>query len=461
MSFAASTRDRWRPLSVVICAVAVLIAIALGMLSVNSTWIAIVGAVAVFAVSILLRDPALLPVLAVPATIVQTRVGSALSVSDLVLAAATLVAVFQLRGRGSESLRPLIWAGVAYLAMALPTLVLNRYSANYIEWIHEAFLVLGSLLVGFVIGRENRARLAVALYVLFCVAIAIATMVMAVVSYMQTGAFQPVYLPDLQKNTTGGMLAVAAVIAFARPVWLHWSARWSWAVVIICMLGVLAAQSRQGLIGAVAGILIASLRARPQTGRRVKVVWLAAIPAVVFVLGLVTTQFASDNQFNSAYQRVTWYEQSIEIWQKSPIFGVGMRWWYTDRFVANFDLFQPPNAELEVLTEVGVFGLIGFLAMFAVAGWFLWKMDPIYGTVGFAVVATRFVQGQFDIYWVAGQASLLWIVAGICYGVQQLDKAREARGEPPAWQAQLLESSAGRTTRAKRSGFASPARSLR
>ena len=205
------------------------------------------------------------------------------------------------------------------------------------------------------------------------------------------------------------------------------------------MIGVLAAQSRQGLIGAVAGILIVSLRARPQTGRRVKVVWLAAIPAVVFVLGLVTQQFASDDQFNSAYQRVSWFKQSIDIWEKSPIFGVGMRWWYTDRFTANFDLFQPPNAELEVLTEVGVFGLIGFLAMFAVIGWFLWKMDPIYGTVGFAVVATRFVQGQFDIYWVAGQASLLWIVAGICYGAQELDRARRERGEPVPWESTVMK----------------------
>jgi O-antigen ligase len=301
--------------------------------------------------------------------------------------------------------------------------------------------------VGFVIGRENRARAALTLYVVSCVGIGIAAMAVTVMSFLQTGQFEPAYLPDLQKNTTGGMLAVAAVIAFARPVWLRWSAGWSWLAVIVCLVGVLAAQSRQGLIGAVAGILIVSLRARPQTGRRVKIVWLAAIPAVVYVLGLVTEQFESGNQFNSAYQRVAWFEQSMEIWQKSPIFGVGMRWWYTDRFTANFDLFQPPNAELEVLTEVGVFGLIGFLAMFAVAGWFLWKMDPVYGTVGFAVVATRFVQGQFDIYWVAGQASLLWIVAGICYGVQELERARVRRGEPRSWEVPPQESAGGRTVR--------------
>jgi len=439
MSLAASARIRWTSLSIAVLVIAIVVAAALGVLSVDVTWLALVAAVAVLALSFLLRDPMILPVLAVPATIVQTRVGSALSVSDLVLAAATFVAVFQLRGRGSGTMRPIIWAGIAYLATALPTLVLNRYSANAVEWVHEVFLVLGSMAVGFVIGRENRARAALTLYVVFCVGIGIVVIAVAGIGYLQTHQFAPVYLPDLQKNTTGGMLAVAAVIAFARPVWLRWSAGWSWMAAIVCMVGILAAQSRQGLIGAVVGILIVSIRARPQTGRRVRIVWLAAIPAVVYVLGLVTSQFKSGDQFNSAYQRVAWYEQSIEIWQKSPIFGVGMRWWYTDRFTTNFDLFQPPNAELEVLTEVGVFGLIGFLAMFAVAGWFLWKMDPIYGTVGFAVVATRFVQGQFDIYWVAGQASLLWIVAGICYGVQEFDRARRERGEPAPWEAVVVK----------------------
>ena len=34
-----------------------------------------------------------------------------------------------------------------------------------------------------------------------------------------------------------------------------------------------------------------------------------------------------------------------------PVFGAGLRWWYTDRFPVRF---QPPNAEIEVLTSAGV-----------------------------------------------------------------------------------------------------------
>ncbi|GAB3611873.1 O-antigen ligase family protein [Humibacter ginsengisoli] len=426
------------PAVAAIGAFAIVVGVALGVLSVKSSLIALAVGVTVLLAGVAARDYTIIPVLAVPATLVLTRVGGALSVSDVVLALAAVLCLFSLRGRGASIMQPLIWAGLFYLGTAIPTQILNPYSANVVEWVHEVFLVLGSLIVGFVVGRADRARLALTLYVLGCVGIGIVTIVVSAVTYLHTHTFEPVYLTDLNKNTIGGMLGIAAVIAFARPVWLRWSPGWSWLVVIVSSLGVLAAQSRQGLVGEIVGILIVSIRARPQTGRRVRIVWLAAIPGIAWVVSALTSQLASDNQFNSAHQRVDWYAQSFDIWLKSPIFGVGMRWWYTDRLAGQYQSFQPPNAELEVATTVGIFGLIGFLVMFAVAGWYLWKMDPVYGTVGFAVVATRFTQAQFDLYWVAGQASLLWIVVGICYGVRALDEQRWARGEPLSWQRSVV-----------------------
>jgi polysaccharide biosynthesis protein PslJ len=407
-------------------ALALVVAVGLGVLSVNSTLIALVGAV---------RDLTIVPVLAVPATLVLTRVGGALSVSDVLLAVATIVCLLMLRGRGADVMAPLIWAGVFYLATAIPTQILNPYSANTVEWGHELFLVLGSMIVGFVIGRADRARLALTLYAIGCAGIGVVAVITSLLYLGETGQFLPVFLGDLNKNTIGGMLAASAVIAFARPIWLRWSVQWSWTVVILSTLGVIASQSRQGIVGGIVGILIVSIRARPQTGRRARVVWLAAIPGIAWVASLLSSQLGSSDQFNSAHQRVDWYAQSFQIWLESPLFGAGMRWWYTGRFAGQFQSFQPPNAELEVLTTVGVFGLIGFMALFGVGAWYLWRMDPVYGTVGVAVVATRFTQAQFDLYWVAGQASLLWIVAGICYGVQALDRARRARGEPIPWEA--------------------------
>lgn len=401
----------------------VVVGVGIGVLSVGFVELAIPLAIAVLVLGIAAKDLSLVPALAAPATLIVARLGGVLSVSDVVLVAATIFALLMLRGRGGNDLQPLIWAGMTYLALVIPTLILNPYGENTVEWLHEIFLVLGSMVVGFVTGREGKAALSIGFYIFACCGIGVAAAFTAVVSFGQYGMFVPVYLGDLHKNTIGGMLAVAAVIAYARPAWLGWSPRWAYLAVAVCGLGMLASQSRQGLIGALVGMLIVSLRPLVLGRKRGKLIWFAIIPVSAYVLFEVNAQLASGDRFNSAYQRLTWFSQSIDIWEQSPVFGVGLRWWYTDRFGEGF---QPPNAELEVLTTVGIVGLIGFLLMFASAAWLLAKLDPVYGTVGLAVLATRFTQAQFDLYWVAGQASLLWIVAGICYGVRARDRARDA-----------------------------------
>lgn len=401
----------------------------IGVLAARDTSLAIPAAAAILLIGVAVTDLSLIPVLAVPATLVLARVGGALSVSDVVLALSCVAALALVKASEMRSMQPLLWAGVIYLACALPVQLLYPYRENIIEWGHELVLVLGSMVVGFAIGRRGRAPLAIGLYLVACSAIGIIAGVTAVLSFGHTGAFQPVYLQDLHKNTIGGMLAAAAVIAFARPSWSGLSRRWAHLALAICGIGMLAAQSRQALIGAIVGVLFIAMRPRSDSGRRAKWIWLVSIPIAIAVVNEVNSQLASDNQFNSAYQRLTWYDDALQVWLQSPVFGVGLRWWYTDRFDARF---QPPNAELEVLTSVGVVGLFGFLLMFAVALWFLMRMDPVYGTVGAAVVLTRFAQAQFDLYWVAGQASLLWIIAGICCGVRARDAAAGRAAASPS-----------------------------
>ena len=66
--------------------------------------------------------------------------------------------------------------------------------------------------------------------------------------------------------------------------------------------------------------------------RRSKVILLAVAAGMGFILVMVRNQVASGNEFNSFFQRVDWFGESIRIWQTNPLFGVGLRWWYTDRF---------------------------------------------------------------------------------------------------------------------------------
>lgn len=412
------------PVGLAVLAVGVVIGLMSGGFAQSSDY-AVLAALGVLATGVSIAAPQLMIALALPATLLMARVGGLLSVSDLVLALATLLSFTVIKGRELLPMRALMWAGMAYIVASLPTVVLNPYGANAMEWMHEVVLILGSMVVGFTIGKSGTAALSAGLYVLACVGIGIAATLAGVVMLATQGSFGPVYLPELHKNTIGGALAVAVVMLYARPAWFRWRPGVALAAIAICVVGIAASGSRQGMVGAVIGLLVVALRRHPETGRIRALPWIAAIPVAIAVFTLVDDQLAEDNQFNSAYQRLDWYAQTIDIWLNSPVFGVGLRWWYTGQYAA----FQPPNAELEVLSSVGVVGLIGFLVMFIVAIVALWRLDPAYGTVGVAVVATRFTQGQFDLYWVAGQASLLWIVAGICYGALARREAATGAGE--------------------------------
>ena len=79
--------------------------------------------------------------------------------------------------------------------------------------------------------------------------------------------------------------------------------------------------------------------------------------------------------------------------------------------------FQPPNAEIEVLTTAGVVGLLGFRAHVVVPR-VAWRLDPAYGTLAVAVLVSRLVQGQFDLFWAASQGSLPFMIVGVCLGMQ-------------------------------------------
>ena len=423
----------------------------IGVLAVDNRMYAIMAGVAVIAVGLAAVDLGLVAALSVPATLVMERVGGFLSVSDVVLAAATVIGLMLISWREAHELKGLVWLGVIYQAALVPTLVLNPYSANLIEWVHEGVLIIGSLIVGWVIGRRGLVRVALGLYVFGCCGIAVVALAVALIGVAHGEGWQPVYLPYMHKNFIGDSLAAAMVILYARPDWAGLSRRWSYLAMTVCAAGIAASMSRQAIVSAAVGLAVVSLRPRADAGRRSRLVWFALIPATIFVVGAVIGQLRSTNHFNSTYQRLAWFGQSVDIWMHSPLFGVGLRWWYTTRFDVSF---QPPNAEFEMLTSAGIVGLLAFLALFTGAAWLLVMMDPRYGTVALAVVVTRFTQGQLDLYWVAGQASFLWIIAGLAYGIQVRDRALassvgEALEAPPI-RTPIRARSASRPTRRAR-----------
>ena len=351
---------------------------------------------------------------AVPATLLVVRVGagsSNLSISDLVLAVATIAALPFLRLRESPTIKRLLLLLVVYQGAILLTVVDNPYRADVIEWFHELFLVGGSLIVGWVVAKQGHTKAALSVFLGGATVIALWACAATVQHH-----FQPVGLPlGMQKNFIGVMLMFAVLVAFLNPDWIGWKSRWHKVAMYLCVLGILAAQSRQAMIGCGLGVGVAAVRTRrlDEFSRRSKFVLVAMVPLLIIAYITIARQFASSNRFNSVYQRQAWFVEAVHVWRTSPWLGVGLRWWYTARFPFSF---QPPNGELEMLSSAGIVGLAAFLLLFGRSLMVLWRIPLRFGTLGFTALLMRFVEGQFDIFWVTATSAIPWILVGLSLG---------------------------------------------
>jgi hypothetical protein len=392
---------------------------------------AVIISAAVLAMGVTAVQPGLIPLAVLPLLLVVLRVGGGgvdLSLSDFALAAAARPALLLAKRPFSPGLRAVLWASAIYQFATLVTVVNNPYTANAVEWAHAWMMVSGSLVVGWAVGANGHGRTGIRLLVATMTVLAVITIVEGAVHFVH-GDFSPVYpsFPyDMHKNFAGTVCATGAVMVYARPAWVGINRRWSVALMSLLLGAVLFTQSRQALIGLVAAVVVLVLRSDSDR-KRSKVVLLLVAPLGLFVTNLVQDQVESGNQFNSVFQRLTWFQDSMTVWSSDPWFGVGLRWWYTDRFPFQF---QPPNAEIEVLTSAGVLGLAAFVMLMVVSLRVAWKLDPAYGSLAVAVLVSRLVQGQFDLFWSAVQGSVPFVVLGICLGACWY--AERAAGARPA-----------------------------
>ena len=388
-------------------------ALAVLLTSVDTKYGLLVG-LGVLAIGLYAIAPMAVIAFAVPATLLVARVGtgtSNLSISDFVLFVATFAALPFFHPKESPVMKRLLVFLVVYQAALLLTVVDNPYHADVIEWFHELFLVGGSLIVGWVVARQGATKAALSVFLSGSTIIALWTCEASVKHH-----FQAVDLPlGMQKNFIGVMLMFAVLVAFLNPDWVGWEGKWHRSAMYICVLGIIAAQSRQAMIGCALGVVVAAIRTRrlSQLKRRSRMLLLATIPLVVIAYVTISREFASSNRFNSVHQREAWYQQALQVWHTSPWLGVGLRWWYTARFPFSF---QPPNGELEMLSSAGIVGLAAFLFLFGRSLAVLWTLPIRFGTLAFTALLMRFVEGQFDIFWVSATSAIPWIMVGLSLG---------------------------------------------
>jgi hypothetical protein len=388
---------------------------------------AIVVGAFVIAAALTTSTPLAIALFAMPGLLIAQRIGIGggdLSVSDAALAAAFGTALLLGRRPYSKALRQLLLINLVYQFATLFTVIVNPYLLNTIEWFHAWILVSGALIVGWALGAAGYARLALSLLVFTACVIAGLTVIQGALQYAAGtfGPATPVWPWAMHKNFVGTVLAFGAIIAYLNPDWVGWTKGWARFAFGLMVAGILVSQSRQALIGLMAAIVVAALR-RSTTGRS-RLVLLLLIPAAWLVISMVADQIESQNRHNSVFQRVEWFREIYHFWRESPIFGHGLRYWYNPGELP----YQPPQAELEVLASAGVVGLIGFLVMWIGVLVVLWHVDPRFGTLAVAVLLCRLVQSQFDLFWVAVQVSLPFVVAGICLGA--MDHERRSKAEP-------------------------------
>jgi hypothetical protein len=210
------------------------------------------------------------------------------------------------------------------------------------------------------------------------------------------------------------MMWMAAAVAHLNPVWLGVPPRLARTAKYLCVLGLLASQSKQSIITLLVVVIVAALL-HPSVRRRSRLLLASLLPLLVvayFILAAEVAQLTT-NPFNSVAVRQTTYAADLHVWLLDPIFGQGMRWFYLPHFVG---YIQPPDIFVETLAETGIIGIVAVLVLLGGSARTFLALPRAVGTIAFVLVLGRAFEALFDIYWVSPVVTLPWLVAGLALG---------------------------------------------
>lgn len=392
----------------------------------NLAGLAVAGLVALAALAV--ADPVLLAVAAFPATLLVQRAGgggagASLSLSDVVLIIAFVAVLPKVRWGVARYLRAALVPAFGYELITVPTILAHPNVHDSLEWGHRLEMMGGALIVGWVVGVSGRAKQAATALLVGCVILAALAMEHSAVLH-----FQPAQWGEYQKNYIGSMMWAGAIMAHLNPPWLGVPRRLATFAKYMCILGLLAAQSKQGIIALVAMVLLAAVM-QPSVRRRSK--WLLATLVPVLVAGYVmlASGIARSAQFNTVAIRTTAFSAEMRVWLLDPVFGQGMRWFYLPHFAG---YIQPPDILLETLTDAGLLGVLATVVLLAGSVRVLRRLPRAVGTLAIVLVVGRVVQAIFDVYWVSAATTLPWLVAGMAVGVGDAMLLARRRGHQSA-----------------------------
>ncbi|HVF20788.1 MAG TPA: hypothetical protein VNA14_11165, partial [Mycobacteriales bacterium] len=254
---AAGGRALAAPLVAGMCAAGIL----LGWASSVAPRLALVAAVAFAGLAAVTRHPAALAVAAVPGALAARRLDLALvdlTYSDALVAAAGMCALPVIASRRlRHGAQPVLWALAGYLACLAASLAVNPSARGALEWLHRLALVGGSLAIGIVLVHTGLHRRALRLLVVAAVVVAAAA-----IQYSASYGWAAAYPLGFHKNFIGSIFATVLVVLLVSPESVSLPpAAWRAAVIVVGM-GLLAAQSRGGMLAVGIAVAVWFVRSR-------------------------------------------------------------------------------------------------------------------------------------------------------------------------------------------------------
>jgi hypothetical protein len=189
----------------------------------------------------------------------------------------------------------------------------------------------------------------------------------------------------------------------------------------LCIGGLLASYSRQGVIVLILALVVAVLR-NPDVRRQSKLMLLGLIPLVVAVYYSFSYAARTNPKFNSVSIRVSQLDAALHVWHLSPLFGEGMRFYNLPQF---YVVTAPPNVLIDNLAETGIVGSLAFVFLVFITTRTMFRLPTAFGTLGLAILVSHYVDGLFDIFWIGASSTIPFIICGVCLGMADSDEAKD------------------------------------
>jgi hypothetical protein len=341
---------------------------------------------------------------AVPAAFVATRLplGSAtIAPDDFMVVVGALAPALFIDWRANARLKRILGALAVYEAGILISVLAAPSFGGYVEVLHRAVIVGGSLLIGVYLAQRNRASEAVTVLLVTSTGMAVASVLTSATSHF--GAAFPL---GLNKNYAGSLLSSALIVSYAVHVEPRTRLYLLRTMQAIIAIGLVATLSRGAMIGLGLGTLVWAMTTQRSRG----LVLLFLIVGLPVAVASLVVDFTVLGAAGSAVSHLQIAQAAIGEWLASPVLGNGIRFFQQGSDVLASD---PHDVVILTLAESGVVGLLAFAFLLWRTGVELRRMQTVLGATGLALLVARLAHGMFDVYWLHGSLEMFWIVAGM------------------------------------------------